>query len=108
MAETTAKEVMERAQGLFLPEKAQGVDAVIHYQLRGEGGGDWTMTIRGGACQVQAGAPGESRLTLTAEAKDYVDIVMGKLDPMIAFGSGKLKVKGDLGLAMKLMGMFRR
>ena len=55
--------------------------------------------------------PGEvesPNLTLIADAGDYVKIAMGQMDPTAAFMSGKLKVKGDMGLAMKFATLFRR
>jgi putative sterol carrier protein len=48
-----------------------------------------------------------ARLTLTAEAPDYLAVVTGKLDAMSAFAQGKIKLKGDLSLAMRLMGFFK-
>ena len=33
---------------------------------------------------------------------DFLNIVNGKLNPQMAFMSGKLKIQGDMGLAMKL------
>jgi putative sterol carrier protein len=108
MSDPTAEQVMERMPASFLPEKAAGVDAVINYQLSGEGGGDWTMTIRGGTCQVARGLAAEAKLTISADASDYVQVALGKLDAMAAFGAGKIKIKGDLPLSLKLMGMFKR
>jgi putative sterol carrier protein len=105
--EITLQTIMERMPKALIPEKAQGVDAVIQYHLSGEGGGDWVVTIRDGACQVEAGTAESPKLTLTAAADDYRDIVLGKLDAMGAFAQGKLRLKGDLNLAMKLPGMFR-
>jgi putative sterol carrier protein len=39
-------------------------------------------------------------------AQDWLDMTSGKLNGQMAFMSGKLKLKGDMGLAMKLAGMF--
>ena len=47
-------------------------------------------------------------LTLSADSRDYVRILTGQLDPTAAFMSGKLKIKGDMGLAIKMTTMFRR
>jgi putative sterol carrier protein len=46
-------------------------------------------------------------LTLTADALDYKKIILGQLDAMGAFMQGKLKLAGDLTLAMKLMSFFK-
>ncbi len=105
--ELTVEELMRRMPKAFQPEKAQGVEAVIQYHLTGEGGGDWVITIKDGQCVVEPGTAENPRLTLTAEAADYLAIVTGKLNPMNAFAEGKLKLKGDLGLAMKLQNFFR-
>jgi putative sterol carrier protein len=47
-------------------------------------------------------------MTLTMTAQDYVDMTMGKLNGQMAFMSGKLKIAGDMGLAMKLQTLFKR
>jgi putative sterol carrier protein len=44
---------------------------------------------------------------LTANSDDYVKIFTGELDGMKAFMEGKIKLGGDLNLAMKLMQMFK-
>ena len=41
-------------------------------------------------------------VTLTADADTFQDIMSGELTPTSAFMTGKLKVDGDMGLAMKL------
>jgi putative sterol carrier protein len=45
---------------------------------------------------------------MTLAASDYVDLIMGKLNGQMAFMSGKLKIAGDMGLAMKMQTLFKR
>jgi len=51
---------------------------------------------------VTAGSTGGAKCTVTAATGDFMNIVSGKMNPQMAFMSGKLKIKGDMGLAMKL------
>ena len=102
----TVKETFELMPGRFRPEKAAGVNAVIQYEITGEGGGSWNATITDGACAVKDGAAASPNLTLTMSAQDWLDLLGGKLSGQMAFMSGKLKLKGDMGLAMKVAGMF--
>ena len=101
----TVKELMERMPGAFLPEKAEGVNAVIQFSL-GEGGGDWICTIKDKQCSVEPGTAENPNLTLSAEASNYIDLVTGKLNPMTAIATKKIELKGDLNLAMKYMNLF--
>jgi putative sterol carrier protein len=39
-------------------------------------------------------------------AQDYLDMVAGKLNPQMAFMSGKLRISGDMGLALRFQGLF--
>jgi putative sterol carrier protein len=97
---------MDRMPGAFLPEKAEGVDAVIQFEL-GEDGGEWVCTIRDQKCVVEEGQVDDPNLTLTAEASDYIDMITGKLNPMTAIATKKVVLKGDLNLAMKYMNLFQ-
>jgi putative sterol carrier protein len=99
---------MEKMPGAFLPEKAQDVNAVIHFKFTGEEAGDWNARIADGKVEVAQGAPADAAtMTLTADSSDYVKIFTGELDGMQAFMQGKLKLAGDLNLAMKMMQMFK-
>jgi len=104
----TIKELMSKMPGAFLPDKATGVDAVVHFKFTGAEPGEWNATIREGKCEVAQGIPRkEPNMTLTADSADYIKIFTGELDGMQAFMQGKIKLGGDLNLAMKLMQMFK-
>jgi putative sterol carrier protein len=103
----TVKETFDLMPSRFRADKAQGVNAVIQYDITGEGGGTWNATIKDGACAVAEGAAASPNLTLTIAGQDWLDMLAGKLNPQMAFMSGKLKLKGDMGLAMKIGSMFQ-
>ena len=104
----TVSELMQKMPGAFIPEKGVGVDAVIHFKFTGAETGEWNATIKDGKVDVGQGAPPkQANMTLTADSSDYVKIFTGELDGMQAFMQGKIKLGGDLNLAMKLMQMFK-
>jgi putative sterol carrier protein len=91
----------------FRAEKAAGVNATIQYDIAGDQGGTWHAVIKDGACTVNSGAAATPNLTLAMSSQDWLDMVGGKLSGQMAFMSGKLKLKGDMGLAMKIGGLFQ-
>src|SRR5262245_7666553 len=103
----TVKETFEAVSGRCPPDKAAEVNATIQYDITGDQGGTWNAVIKDGACSVQPGAASNPNLTLTMAAEHWLDMVTGKLNGQMAFMSGKLKLKGDMGLAMKVGGMFQ-
>ena len=107
MSDIPIGKLMDRMPEAFQPEKAEGVDAVIQYHLTGEEGGDWIVTIEDGQCTVVEGEAEHPNVTLTADAQDYKDVVLGHSNAMNAFMQGKLKLAGDLNLAMKLPNFFK-
>jgi putative sterol carrier protein len=103
----TVGDLMSKMPKAFLPEKAPGLDAVIQFKFSGAEAGDWFATIKSDKCTVEQGAHPSPKMTLSADSADYVKIFTGELDGMQAFMAGKLKLAGDLNLAMKLMTMFK-
>lgn len=99
-------DIMQDMKGAFKADKAEGIDAVIQYSLTGEDGGDFYATIEDGNLDVTSGIATSPKLTLTMTKQDFVDMSSGKLSPMAAFSSGKLKLGGDMMLAMKLGPLF--
>ena len=70
--------------------------------------GEWNAAIKDGEVAVTKGdASKPANMTLTADSQDYVKLFTGELDGMQAFMQGKIKLAGDLNLAMKLMQMFK-
>ncbi len=102
----TVAELFEKMSGQFNAEKAGDMNAVILFDLSGDGGGQWAVTIADGACNIAAGPVDSPKATVRMDAGDYHDMITGKLNPMMAFMSGKVKVEGDLNAVMKSMQVF--
>jgi putative sterol carrier protein len=102
----SAREALESLSGSASVEKLKGVDATILFDLQGEGGGEWTVTIDDGQVDFTEGGTGAPTLTVEARAEDLQALVKGELNPMAAFMQGRLKVKGDMSIAMQLQNLF--
>ena len=87
----------------FDPSKAEGVNATIQFDLSGDNGGAYWLRIADGKAESGAGQADSPRMTLKAKADDFVGMLTGAMNPMQAFMTGKVKIQGDTGLAMKLM-----
>lgn len=100
------QEVFDSLPGRYQPDKAGGLQAVIQFDLNGEGGGQYSVTLGEAGCSVASGAAANPNMTLTASADDYLNVVNGDLNAMQAFMQGKIRVKGDMAIAMKLQAIF--
>lgn len=90
----------------FLPEKASGVHATILFDLSGDNGGLFWLKVADGTALSGEGEVAEADMTLKASADDWFAVTTGELNPMQAFMTGKIKILGDMGLAMKMQTMF--
>ena len=72
-----------------------GFDASVKFEIEGEGG----VIVDGDG--VRAGDD-DADCTLSADADTFQAMMDGSLNPTAAFMTGKLKVDGDMGIAMKL------
>ncbi len=87
------------------PAKTEDVNATIQFDLSGENGGLYWLRVENGQTQSGQGQAEKPNLTLKAAADDWMAVSKGELNPMQAFMSGKLKIQGDMGLAMKLQSL---
>ncbi|MGE5590300.1 MAG: SCP2 sterol-binding domain-containing protein [Bacillota bacterium] len=87
-----------------LAERPEKLAAQGTYQLdlTGDGGGTFAMIIGGGRGEIKSGPAENPGVVVTMTAQDFVDLATGKLNAMSAFMGGRLKIKGDMGLALKL------
>jgi len=103
----TLEELFEKLPSAFNPEKAQGLDVVIQFNLSGEEASDWYVIVKDGTCEVGKGQHEAPTMSLGADSQDYKDIVTGRLDAMAAFMQQKVTLQGDLNLAMKFAQIFK-
>jgi NAD(P)-dependent dehydrogenase (short-subunit alcohol dehydrogenase family)/uncharacterized OB-fold protein/putative sterol carrier protein len=75
---------------------AAGKDVVFQFRISGPGGGDWTVTVKDGACRVEKGRADKPTTTIKMADEDFVALITGKINGMQAYTSGKLKVEGDM------------
>ncbi len=95
----SAKEFFES-----LPERANGrtIEGTHStYVFAIDGAGSWTVKVDDGKLAVEEGDHGGD-CTISASEETFVRILDGKQNPLTAYMTGKLKVKGDMGAAMKL------
>jgi len=102
----TLSELFKEMPNRFQADKAGDMNAVIQFDLTGEGGGQWHLKIADGACSIEEGVADGPKATIHMDASDYLDMVSGKLNPMMAFMTGKVKVEGDLNAVMKMQQIF--
>ena len=101
----TVKDVFERTMPERLknkPDVVSKINAVYQFNISGPNGGAWSVDCTKPGGEVTPGQTDGAKCTVSANDADFLNIVNGKLNPQMAFMSGKLKIQGDMGLAMKL------
>src|SRR2546429_4195983 len=102
----TIAELFEQMPSVFNPAAAAGMNKTFQWNITGDEAGVWAFKILNGQGEVIPGGVEKPDVTFTISDKDWIAITEGKLDGMNAFMTGKLKVAGDMMLAMKLQNLF--
>ena len=107
-APVTCKQAFEVMPSRLNADAAKGMTAVYQFDLSGDGGGKWQVSINDGKCDVKEGQHANPNITISMTAQDYLDMLSGKLNGQVAFMSGKLRIAGDMGLALKMQTLFQQ
>lgn len=102
----TPAEIFANITERFSADKAAGMNMTIAFNLSGDNGGQWAVQVKDGSANVVEGEVDSPTATINMTADDYVAMTTGKLNPMMAFMSGKVKVDGDLNSVMKFQQAF--
>jgi putative sterol carrier protein len=102
MAETV-QEFFDNLSGSVDEAKTAGMTNSYLFDI--EGAGQWVVAVDDGEVDVSPG-PGEADATITTSEESFLAISRGELNPTTAYMTGKLKIKGDMGAAMKLQKLF--
>jgi putative sterol carrier protein len=99
----TVREFFETLETRLDESKAAGMTATYLFDV--EGAGKWTVDLDQGKVSVKEGGE-DADCTITTSDENFMKIVRGEQNPTTAYMTGKLKVKGDMGTAMKLQKLF--
>ena len=101
-----AAEIFAGMAQAFRADKAGATRAVFQFNLSGEGGGNWNVSVADGACKIAEGKASKADVTIAMAANDFAKMIAGELQPVAAFMQGKIKLQGDMAMAMKLQELF--
>jgi putative sterol carrier protein len=103
MAEST-REFFETLPSRVDQSKTAGMTNSYVFDV--ESVGAWTVRVEDGDVSVGEGAEEGVDCTISASEETFEAIVAGDQNPTTAYMTGKLKIKGDMGAAMKLQKLF--
>ena len=101
----SAKEFFDTLETRVDAGKAQGINASYLFDVTGAGA--WKVDVEDASGVKVTEGETDAATTITIGEDDFEKLVGGELNPMTAFMTGKLKVKGDMGAAMKLQKLFQ-
>ncbi len=104
----TCEEIFTEMPNQFDAEAAGDWEAKVQYKIDGEGGGEWVVTVSGGACTVEAGSADDATATLETDAETWVGIAEGTVEPTTAFMTGKIRIQGNMADVMKSQKVFKK
>jgi putative sterol carrier protein len=85
------------------PSKLEGMTNTYAFDI--DGAGQWTVAIADGAVDVREGLD-EADCTISASEETLMKVARGEQNATSAYMTGKLKIKGDMGAALKLQKLF--
>ncbi|MGC1185514.1 MAG: SCP2 sterol-binding domain-containing protein [Candidatus Dormiibacterota bacterium] len=105
--ELTPQDIIDQIPAAFQADKAEGLEATFQFDITGDHGGKWYMEIKNSQCRVSPGSSDTANITVTISDENFVKLITGRLDGTMAFMTGKLRLKGDMSLAMRLSNLFK-
>jgi putative sterol carrier protein len=99
----TAQEFFDALPSRVSPDRIEGMNNTYVFDI--EGAGVWTVAVTDGAVTVTEGA-GDADCTFSSSEETFEKITSGEQNATTAYMTGKLKIKGDMGAAMKLQKIF--
>lgn len=89
------------------PEGISSLNTTYQFDLSGDEEGIYQIKFENSQVEVVEGVTFEPKCTMNLSAKNFLKLIEGNLNPTMAFMAGKLKIKGDIGLALKLQAVLK-
>jgi len=100
---TSAKAFFEDVIGPRIagnPARARKIGGIFEFVLDGDDGGTWVLDLN--MAQMKPASNGDSNVVIRMSSADFLDIVEGRQNEMSAFMRGKVKIEGNIAMALKL------
>lgn len=90
-------------EGLISPELVGKIKSVYAFEVTGDEAGHWYLDLKNGSGSCGRGdPPSTADVTFIMTTDNFFKMFTGSLKPTTAFMTGKMKLTGDMGKAMKL------
>ena len=98
----TFDEMLTKIRGLAEKVDASGRDFLaVQINLTGDNGGVFYVEVKDGRINIEPYEYNDRNCAITMDLSNFNKLIDGKLDPVLAFTTGKLKVDGDVGKALE-------
>ncbi|WPO97921.1 SCP2 sterol-binding domain-containing protein [Pseudomonas sp. HR96] len=102
---SSVADAVQKMQAKFNPAAAAGLDLVFGFNITDEDK-HYSLAVKDSQCDLKQGENPDANVTLIMDSETLKNIVSGETDGMQAFMGGKLRLEGDMMLAMKLSDLF--
>lgn len=106
----TFQEIFQEVKDTFMQADVSDYKGHLALQinLKGEGEGALYAELNDGKLSVEPYEYYDRDVIFNVDSKDFIKIIHGKLDPVLAFTLGKLKIDGDLGKALEIQKLVQK
>lgn len=105
----TFNEILEKVREQAKQTDVSGIDFLaVQINLTGKDGGVFYLETKNGNVSVEPYEYIDRSCGITLEPVNFIKLMEGKLDPVAAFTTGKLKVDGDLGKALEFSKIIKK
>ena len=103
----TTREFLYALPAKVDPATIEGLETVFHFDLEGEKGGQYTISVADQKVTVTDGLVGEPKCVVRSTAENFISLANGDLNPMLAVLTGKVKIsnQGEMLRYAKLFGL---
>ncbi len=105
----TSSEYLYQLKDKINPATVQGMQTVFHFDITGEGGGQFTLSLQDGELCVEEGFNGIPKCTVKATNDNFIGVVSGSINAMMALMMGKVKIdnQGEMLKYAKIFGLMK-